>query len=440
MSYLKKMLFIILIFGLFQDSSAFALSKIGKTTKSAPYSTVSIQIYKTAAAYQKQGKYELAEKTYNRVLVMQPNFVEAKENLALIYKDLANRCYAQSEYSKGIAYAKKALTYNSKNLDAYNILSLCYLELNDQPNLILTYQKIIALDPKDDLTMNALAAAYLKSNQLEKASEICNKILVLNPADEQAQKMLKYISFNHPDKSLKKSNNDSNTEHTVPIKLYKLVKAPEDVDQETTDKIKTILDLIWSDPNGQIMLKTLMEHKVPINIIAEDGNLNQTKTLDPYSVIPISSILNSSVKVNIPISHIDNFDNPNLYPYQRIYNLQVFIHELGHAFIEAKNPKNADSMEEEIGVSMIGYNIANKIVTGKYLTSSETETYSMQCLKTLLADKHKNLPMMSDFNKTIKEYGISFPYQDTYSNIPSMYKKLLSEDKIKPISDFGKYK
>lgn len=440
MSYLKKILFSILIFGLFQGSSAFALSKIGKTVKPAPYSTVSIQIYKTAAAYQKQGKYELAEKTYNRVLVMQPNFVEAKDNLALIYRDIANRCYAQSEYSKGIAYSKKALTYNPKNLDVYNILALCYLELNDQPNLILTYQKIISLDPKDDLTMNALAAAYLKTNQFEKATEICNKILVINPSDEQTQKMLKYISFNYPDKSLKNSNNNSTMEHKTPEKLYKLIKAPEDVDQETTDKIKTILDLIWNDSNGQIMLKTLMDHKVPINIIAEDVNLNQTKTLDPYGTIPISSILNSSVKVNIPISHIDNFDNPNLYPYQRIYNLQVFIHELGHAFIEIKNPKNTDSMEEEIGVSMIGYNIANKIVTGKYLTQSETETYSMQCLKTLLSGEHKNLRMISDFNKNIKEYGISIPYQDTYSNIPAMYKTLLSEGKIKPVSSFGSYK
>lgn len=438
MIYLKKILFLILILCLFQGTSAFALNKIEKVANPVKYSTVSIQIYNTAAAYQKQGKYELAEKTYNRVLTMQPNFVEAKDNLAMIYKDLANRCYAQSEYKKGIAYAKKALTYNPKNLDGYNILSLCYSELNDQQNLILTYQKIISLDPKDDMTMNALAAAYLKTNQLEKAAEICNKILVLNSADDQAQKMLKYISFNHPDKSLKSSNNDSTIGHSTPEKLYKLVKAPEDVDQETTDKIKTILDLIWNDPNGQIILKTLMDHKASINIIAEDSNTNQTKTLDPYSVIPISSILNSSAKVNIPISHIDNFDNPNLYPYQRIYNLQVFIHELGHAFIEIKNPKNTDSMEEEIGVSMIGYNIANKIVTGKYLTQSETETYSMQCLKTLLSDKNKNLPMMSNFNKTIKEYGISFPYQDTYSNISSIYKTLLNEGKIKPVSSFSK--
>lgn len=183
------LILILLVFSL-EKSTAFAQNK---PTESAQYSEVSIQIYNAAVELERKRKYSLAEKTYNRVLTMQPNFIEAKIGLSNMYQDLANRYYCQGEYKHGIYYAKKSLDYDSKNIDTYQVLALCYLESNDNENLILTYNKILVIYPKDESTMNELASAYIKTNQFGKATEICNKILFLDPGNEKAIKKIKYI-------------------------------------------------------------------------------------------------------------------------------------------------------------------------------------------------------------------------------------------------------
>lgn len=188
----KEFLAIILILLVFSlgKSASFAQNK---PAEPAQYSEVSIQIYNAAVALEKKRKYGLAEKTYNRVLTMQPNFIEAKMGLANMYQDLANRYYCQGEYKHGIYYAKKSLDFDSKNIDTYQVLALCYLESNDNENLISTYNKILTIYPKDESTMDELASAYIKTNQLEKATEICNKMLSLDSGNEKAIKKIKYI-------------------------------------------------------------------------------------------------------------------------------------------------------------------------------------------------------------------------------------------------------
>lgn len=526
MEYSKKLLILILFSCFVNCPATFAQTQLKSPTKqSSPtkpssYSAVSIQIYNAGVASQKQKNYDIAEKQYNRVLSMQPNFVEAKMNLAIMYQTLASRNYAQTEYTKGIYYAKKSLTFRPNNIDSYNIMALCYLELKDNENLISTYKKIISLDPKDDFAMSSLASAYIKTNQMDKtveiykkilsinpnddmtkrnlaivyqnlanknysnseyektiyyakqslsfnpdnvnpyhlmaqsysalkdyenANEIYKKILLISPDDHVAQQNLKYTNFKHNDRVLNESINNLEVGHIAPERLYRLITPQAGVDIYLAEKMKTILDLIWSEPNGRILLSALLKNDTPINITngyvkANAARTKQTKTFYVYGIIPVASFTsNSSVNVNIPVSHIENFNNPNLYASQRIYNLQVFIHEFGHAFIGIKNPNDVNSMEEEIGVSMIGYNIANKIITGKYLDKNETETYSIDCLKALLSDEHKDLPVFSGFDKTIQNYGVAMPYPEIYSNLPLMYKKLLSEGKVSPTPSFYNY-
>lgn len=451
---------------------------------------------------------------------LQPNFIQAKQNLAIIYQNLAGKYYGQAAYDKSIYYAKKSLALKPNNVNCYNTIANCYLTLNDNENLINTYKKILSITPDDDLVMNALANAYVKSNQLDKAAEIDQKILLINPNDEKtknslsaiyqnlanknysnsnydasvyyakeslslnpnninayhaiaqsysalnnyekaneiykkvlsmepndpiAQQNLKYVNFKHFDKVLNDSINNLNIGHIAPESLYRLINIQPGIDCYYVEKMKTILDLIWSEPNGKTLLNTLLEHNTPINITngyikANAYRTKETKTFYLYGIIPVASFTtNSSVAVNIPFSHIDNFNNSNLYAINRIYNLQAFIHEFGHAFMGIKNLNDVNSMEEEIGVSMIGYNIANKIITGKYLDPTQTETYSIDCLKGLLSDEHRDLPVYSGFNKAIQSHGIAMPYPEVYSNIPLMYKKLLSEGKVTPVPSFNAY-
>lgn len=510
---LVKFLFFICIY-IFQYSCIFAQTNIPK------YSTTAIQVYNAGIALHKQGKYELAEQKYNQALKMQPNFIEAKLNLAMIYQNLAGKYYGREAYDKSIYYAKKSLALKPNNVYCYNTIANCYLTLNDNENLITTYKKILSITPNDDLVMNSLANAYIRSNQIDKAAELEKKILLINPNDEKtknslsviyqnlasknysssnydkaiyyaeesislipnninsyhyvaqsysalnnyekanevykkilflnpndpiAKQNLKYVNFKHSDKILNDSINNLNIGHIAPESLYRLINIQPGIDYIYFERMKTILDLTWSETNGKILLSALLKHNTPINITngyvkANAYRTKQTRTLYLYGIIPVASFTtNSSVAVNIPFSHIDNFNNSNLYAIDRIYNLQAFIHEFGHAFIGIKNPNDINSMEEELGVSMIGYNIATKIITGKYLDTAQTETYSIDCLKGLLSDEHRNLPVYSGFNQAIQRYGIAMPYPEVYSNIPLIYKKLLSESKVSPVPRLNAY-
>lgn len=400
-----RFLILLICFCVFQTSSVHA------QTQSTKYSVTAIQAYNAGVIFHNQSKYELAEQKYNQALKLQPNFTEAKKNLAGLYQNLANENYLKTDYNKAVYYAKKSISFEPDNVNNYHIMAQSYSALNDY----------------------------------ESANEIYKKILSLNPSDKIAQQNLKYVNFKHSDKILNESINNLSIGHIAPEKLYSLIRLEAGVDYYYAEKMKTILDLIWSEPNGKILLNALLKQNISINI--NDGYVKanvkretQKRTLYIYFIIPVASFTtNSTVNINIPTNYIDNFNNSNLYATKRIYNLQVFIHEFGHAFIGVKKPKDIDSIEEEMGVSMIGYNIANKIITDKYLDYEQTKTYSIDCLTAILSDEHRDLPVYNGFNKNMQRYGIAMPHTEVYSNIPLMYKNLLSEGKVSPVQSFNAY-
>lgn len=435
MKYFKKLLILFLLFFISWSSCVFAQSN---------YSNKSIGIYNSGVAFHNQGQYELAEQKYLQALKLQPNFEEAKKNLGKVYQNLAYKSYSSSSYEHAISYAKRALVFKPNDTYLYDIMARSYSALNDDEKAIETYNKILSIDSSDDSAMNLLALAYIKTNQPQKASDLYKKILSINPDDKVAQQNIKYANYCNSEKVLTDSMNNISIGHIAPPALYRLIKPSYGITQNTVERMKTILDLIWSEPNGRIMLQAIQSKKVPINITQGTLSANATKqqqehTLMLYGFIPVFTYNTSSLAVNIPFNYISNFNNPNLPAYMRVYNLQVFIHEFGHSYMNVKNQYNKDSIEEELGVSMIGYNIAHKALTGSYLDKEQTETYSMGCLESLLKDSHKNLPVYSGFTGTIQGYAIAMPYPEVYSNLPMMYKKLLAEGKVAPVPNFYKY-
>lgn len=428
-----KIFFLYLTFFLLTASDSFANN----------YSNTAITMYNSAAALQNQGKYELAEQKYYQILKIQPDFIEAKKNLAIIYHKHAEKALSAGNYSKAIIYCKKELTYNPSRKVAYDVMYRSYYAMKDYPNTITTCNKIIASNPDDDSVLHMLAIAYLKTGQNDKAKVIYKKLLTLNPNDTVAKNNLKYADYQKTETALNQSLNSLQTQHVAPVALYALIKPEPGVPKDAAETMRIVLDLAWSEPNGRTMLKELLKRGTNINIVNYDSQANTIKTGQKhtftYGTIPIITYDSSVIAVNIPISYIYNFKDPNLSAHKRVYNLHVFIHEIGHTFINLKDPKNEDSLEEEIGVSMIGYNLANKVLTGEYLNESQTEYYAKGCLQAALEDSHINLPVYSGFNNKIQAYGIILNHPEIYSDLPSMYKQLLYENKVTPASTFNRY-
>ncbi|HNW26053.1 MAG TPA: tetratricopeptide repeat protein [Candidatus Gastranaerophilaceae bacterium] len=431
-----KKIFILLLF--------FLLNICNYAFSQNNYSNAAIQIYNSGVNFHKQHNFDLAEQKYFQVLKIQPNFIEAKNNLALLYYNKAVNNLSSSNYTDSIVYAQKALSYGYKPLECYNIIANCYMQMKDYENLILIGNKLDTLSPNDEFILNYLALAYMNTNQNEKARDIYQKILLINPDDKAAQQNIKYINYCHSQKVLNNSINNLPTVAHAPASLYRLIKPSAGITQGTVDKMKYILDLIWSEPNGQILLQEFLNKKIPIKIsqgtVTANAMLqNKKNTLLLYGFIPVFSYDTSSISVNIAFNYISDFFNPNIDSGHRIYDLQVFVHEFGHAFMLCKNSGHRDSIEEELGVSMIGFNSAYKIIIGKGLTKEQTEEYSLNVLQSLLSDEHRNLPVYNGFVSEIQRYGIVMPYPEIYSNLPAMYKKLLCEEKISPVPNFYVY-
>jgi len=373
------------------------------------YSNEAILLYNSGVALHKQGKYELAEQKYSQALKIQPNMTESKKNLGAIYQNLAYKYFLNAQYEKSLVYAQKAASFAPGNANVYHTMGQCYSSLKDYDSAIAVYRKILTANPEDKIAQNNLEFVSLQ----------CTK-----------KNDVPIVTFS--------------SAHIAPEKLYKLIKPASCIQPDSVESMKKIVDLVWSDPTGQFILQKLIEKKISINIVQGADRANAKKSQEKQTfyymgLIPIFSYTSTSHSVNIPVRYITAFENQNASLHDKIYHLQVFIHEFGHAFMWANNSANADSMEEELGVSMLGYNIANKILVGRYLTKQEVDFYSKGCMQALLSDDHNKLPVYSGFTQHIQNYGVLMPYPEEYSDLVAIYKKLLAENKTKPVPNFYKY-
>ena len=408
------------------------------------YSTEAITLYNSGCNLQKTGKYELAEQKYNQALKVQPNLAEAKKNLAIIYHNKALNSYANNDFDYAVVFAKKSLVFDSKLIESYTILARSYADLEDYPSAVDVYSKILAMRPKDFSSLQSLAQIYIKTKNYEEAETLYRQILALSPEDPVARQNLHYVSFQKTETSLKKKINEVRALSQAPKAVYRLIKPSAGITPKTVKNMEKILDLVWSEPNGQLYLQAMADKKVPIKITQGTLSANATvqqkqNTLMLYGFIPVYEYKTSSFSVNVPFNYISDFYDSSLDAYKRIYSLQVFLHEFGHMYMNIKNPGNTNSLEEELGVTMIGYNAAHKMLTDGYLNKEQTEKYCMESLESLLQDEHRTLPVYSGFNRSVQGLGIAMPYPEVYSDIPAIYKKLLDEKKVYPAETFVRY-
>lgn len=309
----------------------------------------------------------------------------------LEYQNLFIKYYLGKDYQNSAYYGEKIIVYTPNNIDFLRALAYSYFKIKDYEKSLVYYKKIVQLNPNnkaDKMNFNT-AKYYFENNKL---NDLINKLEVTQNAPEE---------------------------------LYRLIKT--NLSSDVKNETEGILNVIWNEPNGYIMLQTILNKQVPINIIKSNEN---AQTNIEY--------INGKANVTgiyIPVKYINMVNNKELPAEERIYAFHTFMHEFGHAYLHIKDPTCTDSLEEEIGVDIIGYNIAYKIITGNYLTKQQTQTKSLSSLASALNDKHKNLPVYSDFTNHMQQYGIKMPYPDVYANISSMYKKLVALGLTKHVSN-----
>lgn len=271
--------------------------------------------------------------------------------------------------------------------------------------------------------MLSLAQNYVINKQYAQAKVLYQKILAISPSDKFALNNLKYVNQQMKTNQLVSSLNSIKSCPHAPAKVYALLKPEDDISYNDIANMKYMLDLIWSDSTGRILLTSLAQKRIPINITTQDANdanatMTQSKnTLYVYGFIPVFSANNSKLEVNIPQAHIENFMNQNLSSTQRIYSLHALVHEFCHAYRFINFPQSKNSLEEELTASMIGFNVSYKVLTGHGMTQEQTKIYSRMIYKSLLGDSHCSLQPHSGFIQNMLSKGIEVPYPNVYSSL-----------------------
>ena len=333
------------------------------------------------------GQFERAEEKYTEALKIRPDDNTLKVQLSDLQRTLFQNYYKAHNYAKAIYYGEKIIAYSPSDLNYLSDTAYAYMELKNYPKAAEYYTKVLAIDPNN---------APVRQN-------------------------LKYTNHQIENEGLNLAINNVRVTQRAPSELYTLIQT--NLSSDIRSEVEGILDLIWSVPSGELMLRAMWQKRVPIFIIQEDesADTHERRYSNGTTVVD---------KIDIPLKYITMVNDTNLSSYERIYGLTAFMHEFGHAFSRIRDPQSYDSMEEELGVDMIANNIAYKIITGQYLSEHQTQEISMSRLSALTTDGHRDLPVYSGFNRRMHNYGMYMPNVYLYSDIVAMYQQLLSEGKV----------
>lgn len=305
----------------------------------------------------------------------------------------------------------------------YSLFFQAYNERN-YSNAVYYGEQSIPYMPADAKNLAALAYSYVELKNYQKASDYYNKALIIEPNNDDLKKKIKYLNAYQEDQNLNKSINNIRVTEKAPARLYALINTS--LSSDIKSEVEGIFDLVWNVPDGRRLLTTIWESRIPIYIVQSDGNAHTTAL--------VRNGTSTVQSITIPVKYIDKLNNPNLLGIARIDAFATFLHEFGHAYSRINDPRSFNSMEEEMGVEMLGYNISYRIVTGSYLNKKQVQDFYPHFLIGLLSDDHRNLPVYSGFDKRVQSYGVSLPYPEVYSDLVPMYKKLLSLGKTTQVA------
>ncbi len=394
-----------------------------------------ISYYNKAVKLHLENQYDIAVINYRKALELNPNFNDAKFNLANIYFIKANQYSKKNDFAQAVSYMNKGIALNPKALNAKHNLAVIYynngvtqFDNNDFEGALKSYDKVTEIEPDFTEAYFAKGNAYLKLNQYDLAQGCYKKVLELNPNHSGAKNNNGYALQQQEEYTVNKNLNEFRITERAPSQLYNLVKSDTRVDKSLISSLYTMLDLIWSDPDGKKLLSIVINKKIPINITPSMTRANakveqKQYKLMVYGIIPLTVYNEKNISINISQDYINEFNDTNLSYRQRINSLQVIIHEVCHA-AKSTLSKTKDSLSEEMGASIIGYNISYRVLTGNPMTEKQIEDYSKTILKSLLMDSHRYLDVYNDFSEQMNRLGIVQPYSYKYASIPAVYSQI----------------
>ena len=132
--------------------------------------------YQKSVLYIYQKNLEEALKYAQKAVEMDCNNAEYQYNLARIYDSMG-------EYDKAIDCAKFSLSITPDDLDKYWFLGFMYLEKDELEAAMTYFKEILAINPNDFRTLSRIAYNLTSYKHFDKAYEYYQKAFRVNPSD-----------------------------------------------------------------------------------------------------------------------------------------------------------------------------------------------------------------------------------------------------------------
>ena len=402
----------------------------------------------------KNGNYQAAIQNYKNALKFYSNDADIYNNLGVAYSKINDLNNAELNYKKtiqlepsnafaysnlsGIYEKKQKYTEAAKNLenyakltpsdkDVYYHLGYLYSKAGNKELSLKNYEKSIPFTADKFNTYCVMGDNCKKAGDLDKAIFYYKKALSVN--NKQENENLPYVLQELKECQFKSRTANINPVIKAPAALYNLVRTNSVLKySDNFDKLYEMLDLLWNDDDGRILLNEIIRHKIPIQIAF--GGKDQTnayieetttqKTIMVGGILPLYTFgtqQEKDITVNLGEDIIQKYKNPKSSYHDNMYALMTVMHELGHAVSCLIEDTHKNSLEEEVTVSMIGYNTASKIFMGRPLTTAESIQTAKNTYKALMSDEHKNLPLYNNYKNTISKTGINLYNYDTYTDL-----------------------
>jgi len=159
--------------------------------RSAKYRTSNAVRLRLAADYARLGKLDEAKVELEALLKEDPQNVQGRYLLALIYTTKKQYDKASIEYETILTSLSKA---DPQNIEVYGYLAQLYYSQKQYDKAIKQFETIVSLNPTDNADLvYLLGSLYLEVKNREKALELFSRTLKIDPEHDEALNSLAYL-------------------------------------------------------------------------------------------------------------------------------------------------------------------------------------------------------------------------------------------------------
>ena len=124
--------------------------------------------------YSQLESYEDSIKNYSKAIKLNPNYIEAITNLAIVYEIMG-------DFAKAEMYFNQALSLDPTNTSVLYNLANCHFNSKDYKQAIYVCQKILDLDSSFYYAYNRIGLCYIQLGDEEQAKGLFEKAIMIKP-------------------------------------------------------------------------------------------------------------------------------------------------------------------------------------------------------------------------------------------------------------------